>query len=75
MELTERLEKFTKILELLNGENIYLLSIDNGCPILVDLSCGYQLTHNIITWDTYSVEEVANMIITGRNNWKKQENK
>lgn len=65
----ERLNKFMRITELLHPENIQLTSLDNGCPVLEDLSCGYKLTHNIITWEVYPAKEVADMIINGRNDF------
>lgn len=65
----ERYEKYEKIMLLLKPEGIKLKSISNGSPVLADESCGFVMTHNIITWDIYPVTDVADMIIVSRNNY------
>jgi len=65
----DRLVKFQKITDLLRTENIFLKEVSGGCPILEDKSCGFVLTHNLITWEVYPVQEVADMIIKARNSY------
>ena len=65
----EKYEKYEKIILLLKPKGIKLKNIDNGCPVLVDESCGFIMTHNIITWDICTIADVAEMIIESRDNY------
>ena len=69
--IEERLIKFSKIAELLRKENIIIVDIEPPCVVLEDKTCGYRLHHNIITWEIYRVVDVADMVISGRNNFLK----
>jgi len=68
----ERLTKFLKISDLLQLENISIVGNEPHCVVLEDKTCGYILHHNIITWYVFRVVDVADMIITGRNNFLKR---
>jgi hypothetical protein len=63
----QRLEKFFNITAELNKHNIFLLEIKNGCPVVTDNS-GWKLTHNIVTWEIFRVEDVVDMILSNRKN-------
>ena len=67
----DRLEKFSRIAIELAKEGIQLIEIDSyGCPVLSDSICGFRITHNIITWEIYTVKEVAAMITEARNEFR-----
>lgn len=63
----QRLEKFSKIVEELHKHGISLDGLSNGCPVVGDNS-GWKLTHNIITWQIFRVEDVVDMILNNRDN-------
>lgn len=67
--IEERLLKFSTILDFLNLEDIYLNEISNGNPVLSDNNCGFELTHNIITWEVFHISEVVKMIVDARDNF------
>jgi hypothetical protein len=64
---TQRLKKFAKIVDVLHNHGISLVEIHNGCPVLSD-NTGWKLTHNIITWEVFRVEDVVDMILHSREN-------
>ena len=63
----ERLEKFSKIVEELRRHGITLEGLSNGCPVVSD-GKGWKLTHNIITWQIFRVEDVVDMILNNQKN-------
>lgn len=66
-DFSQRLEKFSKIVKGLNSNGIELLETSNGNPVVGD-SSGWKLTHNIITWHVFRVEDVVDMILNNRKN-------
>lgn len=64
---SERLEKFTKIIEELKKHDIWLLGLNYGCPTLGN-NKGWKLTHNILTWEVFRVQDVVTMILNNRDN-------
>ena len=62
----QRLEKFSKIVKELQKHGISLIELNNGCPIVGDKT-GWKLTHNIITWQVFRVEDIVDMILNNRN--------
>jgi hypothetical protein len=63
----ERFAKFASIVIALKSHSIYLTDRDNGNPVLEDKACGFKLTHNLITWEVFKVEEVVDMIVSSRD--------
>lgn len=68
----ERLEKFTKISELLGEENIDLVSVSGYGIKLEDKTCGFKLTHGITSWEIYRIVDVVDMIVVMRNDYIKR---
>lgn len=68
-DILANMTKYTAITALLSKEGIELISVDSGNPQLEDAKCGFKMTHNIITWQTFPVEEVAKMIISDRDKY------
>lgn len=68
----QRIEKFTKIIEGLKSHGINLLRVDGGSPVLEHN--GSTLTHNIITWEIFKVDEVISMILHWKDNHPEQTN-
>ena len=67
----EKFIKYSEIVELLKESGIKLFDIDNGGnPILVDESCDFKITHSINTWNIFTRQEVADMIIQSRDKFK-----
>ena len=63
----QRLEKFSRIVTELPKHGISLIELNNGCPVVGD-NTGWRLTHNIITWQVFRVEDVVDIILNNRNN-------
>jgi hypothetical protein len=71
--LEERFQKFSNILVMLNAAGIHLVeAIPN--PVVEDPSCGFKMTHNRITWEIYRREDVFDMIVKARDDYKKRKN-
>lgn len=61
----QRLEKFSKIVTELLKHGISLIELNNGSPVVGD-NIGWRLTHNIMTWEVFRVEDVVDMILNTR---------
>ena len=71
----ERLIKFSKIVEKLKTHNIELVGVGYSTANLEDKTCGYTLGHNIMTWEIFTVDNVVDMIVRGRDDFiKRKEN-
>ncbi len=70
----ERFIKFAKIFEELNKNGIHVVDV-TGSPTMEDKECNFRLTHNIISWEIFRVEDVIDMIVSARDihkeAWKK----
>lgn len=72
----ERFIKFSKIAELLIKENIEIVGIGGHAIDLEDKTCGYALSHGIISWEIYRVVDVVDMIVGMRNDYiQRKQNK
>lgn len=72
--IMERYIKFQKIFNYLNDENIEVISFGNGGIDVEDNSCGFKMTHAFITWEVFRAIDVADMIISARNEFLKRKN-
>ena len=71
----ERLIKFTKIVKLLEKENIELVGLGNYAVELEDKTCGYKLTHGVASWEMFRVIDVVDMVVNMRNDYIKRKKK
>ena len=62
----ENLEKYTNIISRIGFQGILLVEVSGGNPVLEYK--GQKLTHNLVTWESYSEDEVVEMIMKWKNN-------
>ena len=62
----ENLEKYTNIISRIGFHGILLVEVSGGNPVLEYK--GRKLTHNLVTWESYSEDEVVEMIMKWKNN-------
>lgn len=70
--ILQRLNKFSLIAERLKDHGISLAEVSNGNPTLEDKTCNFRMTHNLITWQVYHVDEVVDMIVKSRDRHKER---
>lgn len=71
----QRLEKYGKILAKLNEHGIFLLGNDGGvAAVVADPECGYLLHHGLISWEMFRVDDIVDMIVNMRDNFKIRQN-
>ena len=65
----ERLAKFTKIFYLLQIQGIEVTEVAPAAVVVEDKKCGFKLTHGLMSWEVFRVVDVADMIISARNEY------
>lgn len=68
----ERYLKFAKIFQYLEGENIKVIDFGGGGVDVEDNSCGFKMTHAMVTWEAFRAIDIADMIINARNEYLKR---